>query len=359
MSRMPKPPALLAVSAFACLHVACSPRGSSKATSAPPHQLSPPGTRDLASAASPPERRRAGVREPSPSSASFLVWGSPPESDGAPPSPSTYWLALEQGRARVVGRAAGVFVSDGREVWRWSTREWHRKTVCNVPTPGTFAEENVFVGAVAQKIGTDTVVEVIAGSNEPLECRNISESQTDLIGSVGPYLFVDSSFFDYGGGAHGAVQRRFLVFDLASRSALADWASEITAPEPEQKAIRESLGERPGSRSADGGKPYVKLAPSLVRPVYGARGVLSLSLCFEVMDTNVQDLWPSMSHGPLRVPDCATARIPARLAPHASVPAVVADLARGRGIVGAGWSSLPLGARMPTAARDLFERVAP
>lgn len=291
---------------------------------------------------------RVPIEPPAPSVMSYLVWG-PPQADGSIESTTTYWVAAEGSGPRIVGRTPGVVVFDGNDAWRWSTKEWRPRTVCDEKTSSTLAHESVFIGALVRKVGTNQQVDIVKGSNDPLECMSILDSRVSLIGSVGSLLFIDAYYHEYGGGAHGINQPTFIVFDLSSLATWEGWATEATVTDEAQRALRESVGENPRGRLSDGGYPYVNIVPSMLKPAWDPRGALRLTMCYQVADTNVPDLWPSLSHGPVQLGDCPGATIPARLSRHAQAPDTVVQFARRVNAAIGGWSALPAGVQAPAA----------
>ena len=315
-----------------------------------PVASSHPAPAPSAQAPAPPPRP---VRAPAAGTTSTLVWspGNPAAED---PSPTTYWIAAEPAGPRVVGTMRGVLVANGQDVWRWTTKEWHMKTKCDEATQGTFQDESIFVSAAVQRVGTDETVDIIAGSSEPLNCSATLSSESRVLGTVGPYVFLRHVDDDYGGGAHSIVIAEFIVFDLAARKQWNDWAKEITVPAAAQRPLALSLGADPTAKGDDGKPLYVDLQPSMVEPSYRDGRDLTLGLCFEVSTTNVAGLWPSMSHGGLLAQDCPAARIPKRLEPYRTSPPEVASFVRTRKVAVGGWSRLPVGAAMPSAVAALF-----
>ena len=135
----------------------------------------------------------------------------------------------------VLSHAEGVRLAAGGRVWVWreSAREvpttacpefdaaGHELPPGPPPPPGKGLRV-----ALEREDGAPETQEVVS----PVEAdgaRDVEQS-AELVGTVGPYVFVRASTYAYACGAHGNVGYDFIVWD--ARSGSAAWASEAPAP---------------------------------------------------------------------------------------------------------------------------------
>ena len=150
--------------------------------------------------------------------------------------------------------------------------------------------------------------------------QNQIEHAVDLLGSVGPYLFVQESEHGYGCGAHGFWSDSFFVWDAASgkKVSFAD-VPELTLLRDEAIA-KLSANKEDTFDDDDGGPKLTKLVPS-----WPADGRVSLghqftvSTAFAFSDGN----WNSYTRSTL----VASRTLPKELAAYAQAPAAVVAFA--------------------------------
>ena len=334
------PCALLLVGLCGAVTVGCH--------SPPKHPLSSPSVSvSVEPVASVSVEPVASARPPNP--AGVLVWAMSEPTAGER-VPSTYWLASQS--SQVLGHVNGVLIAVGTDIWRWETKEFVSKIDCP-DMQDRFDKTSTFVGAALQRVGSEERLWVVSGSEEPTKCSATMDSRVDLLGSVGSYVFVDSYFCDYGGGAHGVNIPQFAVWDIASRKQWHGWEKEIISRQTDVKRIEKAMGHGDHSRQTNDNQPsWVKLRPYSAMPTFGADGKFSFEICFEA-DTNISDYNMAMSHGPLGAAECATARVPARFASFEQLPVAVVQFARNHAKEAIrGWSILS--GPMPNAAKQLL-----
>ncbi|AUX20218.1 hypothetical protein SOCEGT47_006830 [Sorangium cellulosum] len=287
-------------------------------------QPAPPVTIDVqpAPAARAPEPQAA---EDTATGGAVLVWSS--EGGG------TTWHVAEDGA--VLREEPGIVVATRRGEWRWEIRTEDVETsACELalgdvhgPGEGTGQRAHLVLrGAGARQ-------EVITPPDA--DGSNVIEHRATVIGSVGPYLFIEERTYTYACGAHGFDGAGFVVWD-AERGAAVDLLAEVPgvpALQREAAALLDAFEEIPvAARQAQDPPALVKLAPG-----YAARGWLRMTAqlargaCYACGD----GAWSSYSRSAM-VP---IERLPARLAPWASPPpGVRAFLARTPGAPINGWS---------------------
>ncbi|WP_437675919.1 hypothetical protein [Sorangium sp. So ce131] len=257
----------------------------------------------------------------------ILAWGS---IGGAPPRT---WHLAEDGA--VIGEEPGIVVATRRGAWRWAVREEQVATSACETWNGTQDEPGEGTGTRATLVRRGEVgrQEVIAPPDEE-GLREIQHTAT-LLGSVGPYLFVEERTYRDGCGAHGSEGAAFVVWN-AEVGAAVDLLAEVPGVPALQEAAEVVLDE---SEEDPGVAQQQEDTPDLVQiaPAYGSSGRLQLTAqlarfaCYACGD----GVWGSYSRS-ATVP--LTER-PARLSAWASPPpAVQTFLARTPGVALGGWS---------------------
>jgi hypothetical protein len=179
------------------------------------------------------------------------------------------------------------------------------------------------------------------------------DSRVELLGSVGSYVFVDSYYYAYGGGAHGINISQFAIWDIASRKQWLGWEKEIVLGQADIKRIEKAMGSADRSRQTnDNHPPWVKLRPYSAKPTFTADGKFSFECCFEA-DTNISDYNMAMSHGSIGAAECALGSVPQRFASFAQIPVAVVKFAldHAKEVIG-GWSIVA--GPMPNVAMRLL-----
>ncbi|WP_437334057.1 hypothetical protein [Sorangium sp. So ce394] len=256
-----------------------------------------------------------------------LVWGS--VGDGAPRT----WHLAEGGA--VIREEPGIVVATRRGEWRWETREEQVATSACEMGLGEMREpgEGTATRAALVLRGKGERQEVISPPDGD-ESNEIHHTAA-LIGSVGPYLFIEERTYTDLCGAHGFEGAGFVAWD-AERRAAVDLLAEVRGVTALQSAAEALLDDGEDGAEAAGQE---RDAPELVQiaPAYDERGALRLtaqlarSACYACSD----GAWSSYSRSAV-VP---VERTPARLAAWASTPPDVrAFLERTPGVRLGGWS---------------------
>ncbi|WP_437482014.1 hypothetical protein WME75_40005 [Sorangium sp. So ce1014] len=272
----------------------------------------------------PPEAQAAGNAA---SGGVVLVWGS--ARDGAPRT----WHVAEGGA--VIREEPGIVVATRRGEWRWEVREEQVETsACELGLGGMRepGEGTAIRGELVLR-GKSELQEVITPPDGD-ESNEIHHT-TALVGSVGPYLFIEERTYTDLCGAHGFEGVAFVVWDAEKRAAV-DLLAEVPGVPALQSAAEVLLDQDEEDVEAT---RQERNAPELVQiaPAYNARGSLRLTAqlaraaCYACSD----GAWSSYSRSAV-VP---IVRTPARLAAWASPPpGVRAFLERTPGVRLGGWS---------------------
>ncbi|AUX48887.1 hypothetical protein SOCE26_104300 [Sorangium cellulosum] len=257
----------------------------------------------------------------------ILVWGN---TGGAPPRT---WHVAEDGA--VIREEPGIVVATRRGAWRWEAGEEQVATSACELWNGIQREPGDGTGTRATLVrrGEDGRQEVITPPAE--EDLNEIHHTATLIGSVGPYLFVEERTYRDGCGAHGSEGAAFVVWN-AELGAAVDLLAEVPGAPALQEAAEVILDE---SEEDPGAARQEEDSPELVQiaPAYSPSGWLRLtaqlarSACYACSD----GAWSSYSRS-ATVP--LTER-PKRLSAWASPPTQLqAFLARTPGVTLGGWS---------------------
>ncbi|WP_433930428.1 hypothetical protein AB3662_40965 [Sorangium cellulosum] len=256
-----------------------------------------------------------------------LIWGSTGEG-----TPRT-WHVAEGGA--VIREEPGIVVATRRGEWRWEARAKEVETTpCELwdgdtrePGEGTATDAELVLRGDGER-------QAVITAPDQDESNEFQHSAA-LIGSVGPYLFIEERTYSDLCGAHGSEGAAFTVWD-AERGAAVDLLAEVSGVPSLQRAAEatlDDLEEDPEAARREKDPPQlVKIAPA-----YDARGSLRLtaqlarSACYACGD----GAWSSYS----RSATAPIPRSPGRLAAWASPPpAVQAFLAQTPGVKLGGWS---------------------
>lgn len=278
----------------------------------------------LAPASRPSEAQAAGNAA---SGGVVLVWGS--AHDGAPRT----WHIAEGGA--VIREEPGIVVATRRGEWQWEVREEQVATSACELGLGEMREpgEGTAIRGELVLRGKSERQEVITPPDGD-ESNEIHHT-TALVGSVGPYLFIEERTYTDLCGAHGFEGVAFVAWD-AERGAAVDLLAEVPGAPALQSAAEVLLDQDEDDVEA---ARQERDAPELVQiaPAYDARGSLRLTAqfaraaCYACGD----GAWSSYSRSAV-VP---VEKTPARLAAWASPPpGVRAFLERTPGVRLGGWS---------------------
>ncbi|WP_437732775.1 hypothetical protein [Sorangium sp. So ce1335] len=276
----------------------------------------------LAPAPRSPEAEAAGDAE---AAGVVLVWGS--TGDG----PQLTWHVAEGGA--VLREEPGIVVATRRGAWRWEARAKEVETApCELwdgdtraPGEGTATDAELVLHGGGER-------QAVISAPDQGE-SNVFQHSAAVIGSVGPYLFIEERTYSDLCGAHGSESAAFTVWD-AERGAVVDLVAEVSGVPSLQRAAEAMFDEEdPDAERREQDPPQlVKVAP-----VYDARGALRLtaqlarSVCYACSD----GAWSSYS----RSATVPIPRGPGRLAAWvAPPPAVQAFLTQTPGVKLGGWS---------------------
>jgi hypothetical protein len=279
--------------------------------------LQPGDARDSAAPASAPPAPQA--------SASALVWA---RAGGVVRT----WTIDDEGRA--LSSEDGIRIAAGGGVWRWAREErsFTLRTCAEIlgeEEAGALLIDTTRPAAPGHALearfdeeGTDHKDVVV---KEP-EAETIDQAAeldhgAEILGSVGPYVFVRESARTYGCGAHGYTNASFLVWDLERRAPF-DWRSAAQGYAREDEA-RGAMGTDPIEPSVPADPPE-SVELTMIAPRWSGGG-LTLDLqytadtCFACSD----DAWSSYTRS-VRLE--ADAPLPP-FAAYASLPPSVARFA--------------------------------
>ncbi|CAN97965.1 putative secreted protein [Sorangium cellulosum So ce56] len=197
----------------------------------------------------------------------LLVWGR--TGDGPPRT----WHLTEDGA--VIREEPGIVVATGRGEWRWDVREVKVETSACEFGPEETHEPGEGTANRAELVlrGTGARQQVIAPPDA--DGSNVIQHEAEVIGSVGPYLFIEERTYSYACGAHGFVGVEFTVWD-ADKGAIVNLLAEVSgvpALQGEAKALLdEDEADPEAARQEENAPELVQIAPA-----YDARGALRVT----------------------------------------------------------------------------------
>jgi hypothetical protein len=162
----------------------------------------------VATAREPVAATTAAAKPAEPSS--YLVWVRDAQGEA-----STHRIDARDGRA--LGSLDGVVLAVNGVAWRW---EEAQLPVASEDCPAEMTldplEDGHATRVVLHPIGQDSRLEQEVVEPSGRADVNQLEHDVELLGSVGPYLFVQESEHAYACGAHGFWSNSFFVWDAAS-----------------------------------------------------------------------------------------------------------------------------------------------
>ncbi|WP_437991037.1 hypothetical protein [Sorangium sp. So ce145] len=197
----------------------------------------------------------------------LLVWGR--TGDGPPRT----WHLTEDGA--VIREEPGIVVATGRGEWRWEVREVKVETSACEFGPEETHEPGEGTANRAELVlrGTGARQQVIAPPDA--DGSNVIQHEAEVIGSVGPYLFIEERTYSYACGAHGFVGVEFTVWD-ADKGAIVNLLAEVSgvpALQGEAEALLdEDEADPEAARQEENAPELVQIAPA-----YDARGALRVT----------------------------------------------------------------------------------
>jgi hypothetical protein len=190
----------------------------------------------------------------------------------------TFRLASE-GALNVLGQHSGIIIATTHGDLTWDVREKevdldgcdHFDGTPASPTKGSITFTNLVgpAGDVVQKVVDPTED---GGGIEDLQ------HGVDLVGTIGPYLFIQESSYTYACGAHGNTTVAATVWD-AEQGKIVNLLAELPAKEKLATQAQRKLDEEDvdtGGIKEEEGKPE----PAQLLPVYGERGALRIDAQF-------------------------------------------------------------------------------
>jgi hypothetical protein len=261
----------------------------------------------------------------------ILLWGHIGE---APPR--TYRLAADES-GRVIADEPGIVIATSRGEWRWETREEKVKT-----EPCDFG--NGPEGEVGEGVVTHASLRLRGGVDRqdvivPQDPDGVNDIQhgVQVLGSVGPYLFLQEGMYMYACGAHGGSNAKFIAWD-AERGKAVEMLAEMPDIEALKERAEKSLDEGdedPDAHREDNPTELVQLVPK-----FDKLGRLSIDAqfsrwaCYACSD----GLWSSYTRSAL----VTSGKAPERLSPYTTPPPGVAVfLGQHHDIVMGGFSRRP------------------
>ncbi|MRG98084.1 hypothetical protein [Polyangium spumosum] len=307
MSEAARPFALLAASFV--LALGC---GASRPTLAPAVELAA-GPR-----AAPPEADGEGE---------ILVWGTV---NGR--TRTTFRVA---GDGQVLGEQSGVVLATSRGELVWREREQEVKLGgCEGGAPEEALEPGKVTQAWLAPRDAQARQVVVDPSSDGDGMAELSHG-VELLGSVGPYLFVHESVYIFACGAHGNSVSSFTLWDAEAGKPL-DLLLELPNKEALARRAEPMLDE--GDQDPEEARKQEDL-PELVQimPVYGLRGGLRVDAQFMRGDCYAcsDGLWSSYTRSAVLPSD----GMPERFAPWSTPPVALVKFLQSRaGFVLGGWS---------------------
>jgi hypothetical protein len=247
-------------------------------------------------------------RPPAPDA--YLVWSAP--ADGAP---TTRWVDVD---GQVVGTAPGIVIASGATLYRLVTHEVTTK----LQTCEQIDAESTDPPAGEDGKGLLISLEPIGGGaaialNTAVSSEHMAEMDwgSTLVGSLGPYLFVEDAHDAFACGAHGGHDVAARVFDLGQRAQVAAFAGDAEAAKPAiyDRAWPELKGP------ADGFSDQLhvgEVVPAWSGGVLAPRWLIWTDTCYACTQGDWSSYTASvwLDHGPVPAPMAALPRVPTAVA---------------------------------------------
>ncbi|AKT41541.1 hypothetical protein [Chondromyces crocatus] len=201
----------------------------------------------------------------------LLLWG---HEEGGPFA--TYRVSAD---GAMLGVENGIFIATARGEWGWTVEEKPARTLSCHQNVEKFDEEGgkVLRAVAALRDGSHPQV-VVSEAIPPSDDAGPFEQSVSLLGSLGPYLFVQERVTLFGCGKNLRETVAFRVWDLEG-AVWNGWRTELTGVPALQQEVRSKLDERLDDLRDDDPRSIV---PELTqfRPSYGASGRLGFQLLF-------------------------------------------------------------------------------
>jgi len=233
----------------------------------------------------------------------------------------TFRIAAE-GSLSVLGEYDGIRIATSRGELQWQAQEKeldlkgceHFDGSPAAPTKGLMTTANLLNsnGEVVQKI--------VESSGEPTDVDDV-QHHVALMGTIGPYLFIQEDAFVYACGAHGNTMVSAMIWDAESGKTINIWG-ELPDRDKLAEAAKRKLDETDEIERGQDEESSIP-EPAQFLPTYGERGALHLEAqfarfaCYACSD----GLWSSYTQSAM-VP---TEWMPERMKAWVTPPVVVKD----------------------------------
>ena len=247
----------------------------------------------------------------------ILLWAT--KGEGEARQTRTFRLAAE-GSLTVLHEHDGILIATSHGELKWQAQEIEVKLAgCDMEGgPGMPTKGSATTANLVNSTG-NIVYKVVESDGEGGELDDL-QHHVELLGTIGPYLFIHEVSYMNGCGPHGNTMASAMIWDADSGKTIDLW-SELPAKDKLAETARRKLIEEepePGQEE-ESNKPE----PAQFVPAYGERGALRLdaqftqSACYACSDGQ----WSSYTRSAI-VP---TDWIPERMRAWVTPPVVVKD----------------------------------
>jgi hypothetical protein len=230
------------------------------------------------SAVSPTVNLQQGTRVVAPDKhdrGEILLWVTKAEGKQA----RTYRLAAE-GSLEVLGEYEGIIITTthGELTWQAREKEIDLKGCAHFDgTPAVPSKGSIMLANLVNSKG-DVLQKVVDSSDSEGEEIEDLQHHVELLGSIGPYLFIHESSYMYACGAHGGEMASAMVWDAESGKTVDLWP-ELPGKDKLADIAKRKIAEAEGE-DVEQGEDSAKPEPAQFWPVYGDRGALRLDAQF-------------------------------------------------------------------------------
>lgn len=191
----------------------------------------------------------------------------------------TYRLAAE-GSLQILGQQDGIVLATSQGELAWQAKE-HEIDLSGCEhadgSPPEGRKGSVMTAHLLNKGGQ--IAQKIVDLNLAAE-NDVDDLQhhVNLVGSIGPYLFIHETSYVYACGAHGNEMDAAMVWDSESGKPIDLWAQLPNKDKLAEEAKRKLDSAEDAEPAAD--EDSAKPEPAQFIPVYGDRGALRLDAQF-------------------------------------------------------------------------------
>jgi hypothetical protein len=204
----------------------------------------------------------------------ILLWARNEKGDE-----KTFRLAAD-GPLKVLNEERGIIIATSKGEMKWKATEKeinlagcsHGDGTEPVPSKGTITIASL---VPVSGEGSQSIVDPSASEGDDIEDLQHSAG---LVGSIGPYLFIQESSYLYACGAHGGTTMAAMVWD-AEQGKTVDVLAELPSKDALATKAKKMLDEADdgvGGTADSEDKPN----PVILLPVYGDRGALRFEVQF-------------------------------------------------------------------------------